>query len=115
MRLLDWNYQRLGNRWTVHSLCKIVRDLAPIVCFLMETRLDGDGFNSLCGDLPFPNLLVVKQPNLGGGLALIWKEDVKIDLINFTLNHILVKVIKEDGFEWFLTCFYGWLDANQQA
>lgn len=92
-----------------------MRDLAPTMCFLMETRLDRDGFGSLCGDLPFPNWLVVKQPDSAGGLALIWNEDVKIDLINFTLNHILVKVIKEDGFEWFFTCFYGWPDANQWA
>lgn len=50
----------------------------------------------------------------GGGLALIWKEEVLLDVINFTANHILAKVKEEDGFKWFLTCFYGWLEANQR-
>ena len=53
-----------------------MRDQAPKVCFLMETRLDNDGFEEWCGDLPLWNKIIVKQPNTGGGLALIWKEDV---------------------------------------
>ena len=53
-----------------------MRDQAPMLCFLMETRLDNEGFNGLCGDLLFPNRFVVKYPNPGGGLALLWKGDV---------------------------------------
>lgn len=87
MKLLSWNCQRLRNLWTVRSLCKLVRDQAPKVCFLMETRLDREGFKDWCGDLPYPNRLIVKQPDTGGGLALIWKEDVKMDLINYTVHH----------------------------
>lgn len=45
---------------------------------------------------------------------MIWKEEVLLDVINFTANHILAKVKEEDGFKWFLTCFYGWLEANQR-
>ena len=78
----------------------------------METRLDKEGFNRLYGELPYPNRIIVKNPDMGGGLALIWKEDIVFDLINFTVNHILVKVKEEDGFEWWLTCFYGWPEAN---
>ncbi|XP_075650022.1 uncharacterized protein LOC142620549 [Castanea sativa] len=52
---------------------------------------------------------------MGGGLALIWKEGVVIDLINFTAHHILVKVKEEDGFEWWLACFYGWPEANMRS
>ena len=59
------------------------------------------------GELPYPNRIIVKNPNMGGGLALIWKEGIVFDLINFIANHILVKVKEEDGFEWWLTCFYG--------
>ena len=76
MKLLSWNCQRLGNLWTVQSLRKFVRDQAPKVCFLMETRLDNEGFNGFCGDLLFPNCFVVKYPNPGCGLALLWKGDV---------------------------------------
>ena len=84
MRLLSWNYQRVGNSWTVGSLHKLVRDQAPIACFLMETRLDREGFDNHCRELPFLNKFVVKKPNGGDGLA------------------------------WMLTCFYGWPEASQK-
>ena len=106
MRLLSWNCQGLGNPWTVRSLRKIMEDEAPTVCFLMETRLDKEGFKQHCGDLPFPNQIFVKKPNAGGGLALIWKHEIKVDVINYTENHILAKVVEEDGFQWYLTGFY---------
>ena len=115
MKILSWNYQRLGNPWTVQSLCDIVRVQAPTVCFLVETRLDKEGFDRQLGDLPFPNKIVIKQLNFGGGLALIWREGVQLDLINFTMNHILVKVTRKDGSNWFLTGFYGWPEASQQS
>ena len=75
-----------------------MREQAPTVCFLMETRLDKEGFDNLYGDLHFHNKIIVKQPNAGGGLALLWKKEVGMDLINYSPNHILMKVTKEDGF-----------------
>ena len=68
------------------------------MCFLMETRLDKKGFDKHCRKITFPNKLIVKKPNSGGGLALLWKSDIKLDVINYTKNHILAKVVEEDGF-----------------
>nr|XP_023871124.1 uncharacterized protein LOC111983700 [Quercus suber]XP_023871125.1 uncharacterized protein LOC111983701 [Quercus suber] len=112
MRLLCWNCQGLGNPWTGRSLRKLVKEQAPNVCFLMETRLDKEGFDNLYGDLQFQNKIIVKQPNAGGGLALLWKKEVVMDLINYSPNHILMKVTEEDGFVWFFIGFYGWLEAQ---
>ena len=42
-----------------------MREQAPDVCFLMETRLDRSGFEKHCGDVPFKNKLIVKKPNSG--------------------------------------------------
>ena len=75
--------------------------------FFMETRLDREGFDNHYRELPFLNKFVVKKPNGGGGLALIWKAKVNMEVINFTNHHILVKVVEEDSFAWMLTCFYG--------
>ena len=38
-----------------------------------------------------------------------------VDVINFTENHILAKVVEEDDLEWYLTCFYGWLESSQKV
>ena len=64
----------------------------------METRLGNEGFKKHGKELPFPNKFIVKKPYSGGGLALLWKSKVKLDVINFTENHILVKVVKENSF-----------------
>ncbi|KAM4069726.1 hypothetical protein ACB094_12G111200 [Castanea mollissima] len=108
MKLLSWNCQELGNPWTVRSFQKIVKDQVPKICFLVETRLDKKGYKKHCKDLPFPNQFIVKNPDSSGGLAMVWKNDVDIDVINFTQNHILAKVREEDGFVWYMTGFYGW-------
>ena len=88
------------------------------MCFFMETRLDNKkkkGFDKLYGDLLYQNHIIVKQPDIGGGLAMLWKTDVNVELVNFTANHILVKVKEDDGFMWFLSGFYGWPDQVQHA
>ena len=115
MKILSWNCQGLGNPWTVRSLRNLVRGQAPMVCFLMETRLNKEGFDELCGDLPFPNRFIVKYPNTGGGLALIWKKEIQLDVVNYTANHILAKVVEDDGFVWFLSGFYGWPEAREKV
>ena len=78
-----------------------------MVRFLMETRLDTEGFNNLYGNLSFQNKIIVKHPDSGGGLAFLWKDGVNLEVINYTANHVLAKVIEEDGFVWFMTGFYG--------
>ena len=52
--------------------------------------------------------------NGGGGLALIWNTEVNMEVINFTDNHILARVVEDDEFAWMLTCFYGWPEASQK-
>ena len=81
----------------------------------MKTWLGKEGFDKIYGELPFLNRIIVKKPNSSGGLALIWKNEVKPELINYTANHILVKVREEDDYEWWLTCFYGWPDVTQRS
>ena len=79
----------------------MVRDQAPTVCFLMETRLDKEGFMHHCRELAYPNKLIVKKLDSDGRLALVWKEEVRLEVINYTDNHVLAKVVEENGFQWF--------------
>ncbi|XP_075660868.1 uncharacterized protein LOC142630717 [Castanea sativa] len=115
MRLLSWNCQGLGNLWTVRSLQKIVKDQAPKIFFLMETRLVKKGYKKHCKDLPFPNQFIVKKLDFGGGLALLWKNEMGVDVINYTENHILARVREDDGLVWYLTRFYAWLETTQKS
>ena len=66
----------------------------------METRLDTEGFDNLYGNLPFQNKIIVKHLDFSGGLAFLWKDDIKLEVINYTAIHVLAKVTEEDGFAW---------------
>ena len=54
----------------------------------------------------------MKHPNSGRGLALLWKNSITLEVINYIVNHVLAMVIEEDGFKWILTCSYGWSEAQ---
>jgi hypothetical protein len=43
----------------------------------------------------------------GGGLALYWKEDTVVSLINFGVHHIDVKITEPDALIWRCTFVYG--------
>ena len=86
--MLSWNSQGLGNPWTVRSLHKIVKEQAPDICFLMETRLDIEGIKYWCRELSYKNKFAVKKPVGGGGLAMLWKEDIRLDVFKFSENQI---------------------------
>ena len=44
----------------------------------------------------------------------MWKNNILLEVINFTVNHVLAKVTEKDGFIWYLIGFYGWLEAQQK-
>ena len=65
-------------------------------------------------NLPFHNKIIVKHTDAGGRLAFLWKNTINLKIINYTTNHVLAMIIEEDGFRWFLTGFYGWLEAQKK-
>jgi len=70
--------------------------------------VDKEGFNFWCKELLYKNKFVVKKPGLVGGLAMMWKEDVSLDVFKYSDNQILAMATESDGFRWVLTGFYGW-------
>ena len=43
---------------------------------------------------------MVKHLDFSGGLAFLWKDDIKLEVINYTAIHVLANVTEEDGFAW---------------
>ena len=66
-------------------------------------QVDKEGFNFWCKELPYKNKFVVKKPGLVGGLAMMWKEDVSLDVFKYSDNQISAIVTESDGFWWVLT------------
>ena len=116
MNTLSWNCRGLGNPRTVNGLKKIVQIEAPSLVFLMETKLPRRAKNRMSNiknSLGFTQGLVVPIEGKSGGLALLWKPEVKVDIRSSSRWHIDA-VIDSGGSngKWRFTGFYGNLDTR---
>ena len=84
MNLLSWNYWGLGNQSVVDVLSHLVREKAPKVLFLMETKQLVEEMQRIQADLPYRCMLIIPSEQRRGGLALLWKEDVDLHIQTYS-------------------------------
>ena len=97
----------------VDVLSNLVREKAPSVLFLMETKQSMDEIRRVQADLPYRGMLVVPSVHIRGGLALLWKEDVELHVKTYSPHHIDA-LIKGENSVWRFTGFYGWLEEQRK-
>ena len=73
----------------------------------METKLDREVNEKVRRKIQFAHIFVVPRPNQGGRLALLWKEEIKIDVQISSDSHMdaVVDIGMDDA--WRITSFYG--------
>lgn len=109
MRCLSWNYRGLGNPEAVRELRKVVRQEAPALLFVMETKIRAKRVEVLQSQLGFAGCFAVDSEGLSGGIGLFWSTEVNVKLKNYSTGHIDVMARRADGSspEWRFTGFYG--------
>lgn len=116
MSALSWNCRGPGNRRTVHALEKVMSYEDPNFIFLMETKLLVSEMDGIKDGLKRSQRLVVPSKGQGGDLALLWKEELKVDIQSYSDSHIDAIVGQcEDGLQWRLICFYGNPETNKMG
>ena len=61
---------------------------SPSIVFLMETKAKDDYVKNLKSQLQLENVHIVPRHNTGGGLALFWKNEINISILNSSPLHI---------------------------
>lgn len=113
MSILIFYYRGLDNPSAVTSLQDLIRRDAPSSIFLSETKLSSAEFGRVRDRLGYFNSLVVDYVGRSGGLAMLWKKNVIVDLISMFVHHIDVIVSAGLGEEeWRCTRFYGRLEVH---
>ncbi|XP_075650201.1 uncharacterized protein LOC142620776 [Castanea sativa] len=107
MIIRSWICRGLGNHCAVEVLSELVRKKAPIILFLMETKLTDREMKPIKMELGFYGLLSVSCNDYRGGLALLWKEEVTVDTQTYSPNHIDVNVHTQTSPNWRLIGTYG--------
>lgn len=115
MSLLSWNCQGAGNTETVQHLRELRRKFFPDILFLMETKQKKAYVTGLKVTLGYDNLFTVEPAGLSGGLALMWKNCLDIDILSSNKRVIDLKV-KMGSLSFYLSCVYGDpVRANRKA
>jgi hypothetical protein len=81
----------------------------------METKLRKEKMERIHYKLGFQILFVVDSVGKSGGLALLWGEDVVVDIQNYSHQHINgIMKMPNTSLCWKFTGFYGNLDATKR-
>jgi exonuclease III len=78
MKLVAWNGRGLGNRAAERGLLDVKKREILDVLFLSETKLDEQRMQKFRWLLDMPNMAVYNCNGRSGGLALLWKRDVRL-------------------------------------
>lgn len=64
--------------------------------------------------LGLQHCFVVDCKGHSGGIAMLWKDEIKFYVLNFLKYHIHAKICVDDvnKMEWFITGVYGHVDTN---
>ena len=114
MSIQSWNCRGLGNQRAVDVLSHLVREKAPKILFLMETKQSMDKMRRLQADLPYRCMVPIPSVQRSGGLALLWKEKMDLHVQTYSPNHIDALIYTDGNPTWRLTSFYGWPDEQRK-
>ena len=106
MQTTTWNCQGLGNQRAVNVLSHLVREKAPTILFLMETKQTIEEMGGIQGELHHDSMLAVPCLGRRGGLAMLWRNEVDLHIQTYTQNHdALIRANQNPP--WRITGFYG--------
>ena len=74
----------------------------------METKSNEEWVKIVCNQCGFKDSFIVPSDGLKGGLALFWKNNIKVNVLNSSLSFINALIEGGDRIGcWHLSGFYG--------
>ena len=74
----------------VEVLSHLVREKAPNVLFLMETKQSVEEMKRIQADLPYRCMIVIPSVRRRGNLALLWMADVDLHVQTYSPNILML-------------------------
>lgn len=84
----------------------LVQQWDPDFIFLSKTKLKKRSMEKKKESVGFTNGLVVPSSGRSGGLALMWRKEITVDIQSYSGSHIDAVVTENSGFKWWITGFY---------
>ena len=103
----------------MNALRRLISSENPHIGFLSETKLKQGEMDFVLKKLKIERKIAVDCEGEGrrrrGGLVLFWTQDVDIQVVSWSHNHIDVIVREADGFEWRFTGMYGFPEEENKV
>ncbi|KAK4263788.1 hypothetical protein QN277_029159 [Acacia crassicarpa] len=96
MNILAWNCQSLGVAVTARNLKEDCFRKKPQLVFLMETKQKARYLRKLRRRCGFYKEWIVDPISISGGLAVWWKENVKVSILFSSINIIHARIESDD-------------------
>ena len=78
--------------------------ILPKWCFCCETKLEGLRAKSVICPLGFANGgFFVNSEGSKGGLLILWKDDVDLSIVGYSMGHIGSQIVDKEGLRWGFT------------
>lgn len=106
MSILSWNCRGAGNTEAVRRLTEMRKKYFPDFLFLSETKQKDPYMLGLQNTLGYNKMFTVPPIGLSGGLAVLWKDCYKVEILSSDKRIIDLKV-EFGSVNFFLTCVYG--------
>ncbi|XP_074289614.1 uncharacterized protein LOC141614766 [Silene latifolia] len=113
MSLLSLNCRGLGNPSAVSGLRNLLRNEAPALVFLSETKLSGEEFRRVRASFDEYEGMEVDSVGRSGGLAFMWKKHIQCNFRSASVHHMDFEIQGEEG-TWRATGFYGWPNVTER-
>lgn len=107
MKLLAWNSQGLGGALTANQLKEFCRIHSPQLVFLSETKNQFCRVDFIRKFVGMDCSQIVNPVGTAGGLAVLWKSDLKVSIIHSSSFFVDVLITDdESGKAWHLINVY---------
>lgn len=109
MTAILWNCRGIGHAATIRALREINLSHRPSIIFLSETKIsDSLKIQSLASSMLFDHFFFVPASGASGGLALLWKSVIDLQIVTANANAILALILNDPpSVTWLLTGVYG--------
>ncbi|XP_030497715.2 uncharacterized protein LOC115713373 [Cannabis sativa] len=107
MKILSWNARGLGNPRALRHFRLLVSQQSPHVLFLIETRLNNNSLLRIRQSLNFSHGSEAPRIGLSGGLMLLWKDEIDVNLNTFGSYFFDCFMTTLIGQHFHFTTFYG--------
>ena len=113
MKAVVWNCRGAESPLTVPQLREVIRLHSPSLVFLSETKKKKTYLNKVMQWTKFDKVFVVDHVGKAGGLAVMWKQELRVKKVLFSSFTIELQIEDEETrVNWWCICVYASTDVG---